>query len=115
MGEVLGRVRTNGVAPLAITVGAGVDVDVGSGSLGRLRRPRLLGKGFDPLWSSLLKKKGRKTYVQTHTALAHALDRPAHGGRLSGILAHPQQPRRTNHTQRTDERTVYTVASNVGT
>ena len=72
-------------------------------------------KGFDPLRSSMLKRKGRKTYVQTHTALAHAIDRPTHGSRLPGILAHHEQPRRTSHAIGADERTGYSVASNVGT
>jgi hypothetical protein len=59
----------------------------------------------------MLKRKGRKTYVQTHIALAHAIDRPADGSRLPGTLAHHQQPRRTNHAIGSDERTGYTVAS----
>jgi hypothetical protein len=53
----------------------------------------------------MLKRKGRKTYVQTHTALAHAIDRPADGSRLPGILAHHQQPRRVNYAWHTYERT----------
>lgn len=61
-------------------------------------------KGFDPPRSSMLKRKGRKTYVQTHTALAHAIDRPANGNRLPGTLTHPEQPRRRNHAWHTHER-----------
>jgi hypothetical protein len=54
-----------------------------------------------------LKKKGRKPYVQTYTALAHAIDRATHGGRLSGILAHPKQPRRINHAISADNPNAY--------
>ena len=65
---------------------------------GRLRRPRSLRRGMNLLRSSSLKKKGRKTYVQTLTALAHAIDGAAHAGRLAGILTHAYQPRCGNCT-----------------
>jgi len=63
-----------------------------------------VGKGEDQRGRPALVEgtcKGRKTYVQTYTSLAHAIDRAAHGGRLPGILAHPQQPRRVNHASST--------------
>jgi len=73
-----------------------------------------VGKGEDQRGRPALVEgtcKGRKTYVQTYTTLAHAIDRAAHGGRLPGILAHPQQPRRINFASGTG----YTFASDSGT
>lgn len=85
---------------LAITVGAGAEVDE---RWGRLRRPRtppfIVGTIF--MVVALVEEKRKETYVQTYTALAHAIDRATHGGRLPGILAHPQQPRRINHASST--------------